>query len=36
MRRMENIFAGLSDRTRLKILRLIAEKELRVCEVSAT
>jgi len=32
---MENMFTGLGDRTRLQILKLIAEEELCVCEISA-
>lgn len=35
LRRMEYIFSGFGDRTRLKILRLISEEELCACEVMA-
>jgi len=33
--RMEQVFFGLSDRTRLKILHLLAKEELCECEVTA-
>jgi len=33
LKRMEYIFSGFGDTTRLKILRLIAEEELCACEV---
>jgi len=33
--RLEQIFAGLADRTRLRVLKLIAEEELCACEVMA-
>ena len=36
LRRMEDLFSGLGDRTRLKILKLIAREELCSCEVMAT
>jgi DNA-binding transcriptional ArsR family regulator len=36
LRRMEDLFSGLGDRTRLRILRLIAKEELCSCEVMAT
>lgn len=33
--RLEQIFAGLADRTRLRMLKLIAEEDLCACEVMA-
>ena len=33
--RLEHVFAGLADKTRLKILRLLAGEELCACEVMA-
>jgi ArsR family transcriptional regulator len=33
--RLEQVFSGLADRTRLKVLKLIAEEELCACEVMA-
>jgi ArsR family transcriptional regulator len=33
--RLEHVFAGLADKTRLKILRLLADEELCACEVMA-
>jgi ArsR family transcriptional regulator len=35
LRRLEAIFSGLADSTRLKILKLLAEEELCACEVMA-
>ncbi len=35
LRRLEGIFSGLADSTRLKILRLLAKEELCACEVMA-
>ena len=35
LKHTEHIFSGFGDRTRLKILRLIAEEELCACEVMA-
>lgn len=35
LKHLEYLFSGFSDRTRLKILRLIGEKELCACEVMA-
>lgn len=33
--RLEQVFSGLADKTRLKALKLIAEEELCACEVMA-
>ncbi len=33
--RLENVFSGLADKTRLKILKLMASEELCACEVTA-
>jgi len=35
LRRLEAIFSGLADNTRLRILQLLAEEELCACEVMA-
>ena len=35
VRRLEAVFSGLADNTRLRILRLLAEEELCACEVMA-
>ena len=35
LRRLEELFSGLGDKTRLKILKLIAEEEICACEVMA-
>jgi ArsR family transcriptional regulator len=35
VRRLEAVFSGLADRTRLKILKLLAKEELCACEVMA-
>ncbi len=35
LKHVANVFSGLGDRTRLKILRLIAKEELCSCEVMA-
>ena len=35
LRRLEAVFSGLADNTRLRILRLLAEEELCACEVMA-
>jgi ArsR family transcriptional regulator len=35
LRELEDIFAGLGDATRLKILKIIADEELCSCEVMA-
>jgi ArsR family transcriptional regulator len=35
LRRLENLFSGLGDSTRLRILQLLAEEELCACEVMA-
>ena len=35
LRRLEAVFSGLADNTRLKILRLLAKEELCACEVMA-
>jgi ArsR family transcriptional regulator len=35
LRRLEAVFSGLADRTRLKILKLLAKEELCACEVMA-
>jgi len=35
LRRLEAVFAGLADSTRLKILKLLADEELCACEVMA-
>jgi DNA-binding transcriptional ArsR family regulator len=35
LRRLEALFSGLGDSTRLKILKLLAEEELCACEVMA-
>lgn len=33
--RLEQVFTGLADRTRLKVLKLVADEELCACEVMA-
>jgi len=35
LRRLEAVFSGLADNTRLKILKLLAKEELCACEVMA-
>jgi ArsR family transcriptional regulator len=35
LRRLESVFAGLADETRLKILKLLTREELCACEVMA-
>ena len=35
LRRLEAVFSGLADNTRLRILQLLAEEELCACEVMA-
>lgn len=35
LRRLERVFSGLADETRLKILKLLAREELCACEVMA-
>jgi len=35
LKRLEYLFSGFSDRTRLKIMKLVGEKELCACEVMA-
>jgi ArsR family transcriptional regulator len=35
LRRMESVFSGLADETRLKILKLLTREELCACEVMA-
>jgi DNA-binding transcriptional ArsR family regulator len=35
LRRLEGVFSGLGDSTRLKILKLLAKEELCACEVMA-
>jgi ArsR family transcriptional regulator len=35
LRRLEGVFSGLADNTRLRILQLLAKEELCACEVTA-
>jgi len=35
LRRLKEVFSGLADETRLKILRLLAREELCACELMA-